>query len=128
MVAGRCDLIIEQGEDWACQFQFLDDYDNAKQLVNPARMDIVDQVGSVLYSLMTEDDPAPDQIPSLVISGEIGLIQAYIPSAVTDTFPPGQYKYDLFTSQDDGDVYAGNQVGRQLFGTVTVNKRITETF
>ena len=128
MVAGRCDLIIEQGEDWACQFQFLDDYDNAKQLINPARMDIVDSIGQILYSLMTEDDPDPDVIPSLTISGSIGLIQAFIPASVTNSFPPGQYKYDLFTTQDDGDEYAGNQIGRQLYGSVTVNKRITETF
>lgn len=128
MVAGRCDLIIEQGEDWSCQFQMLDDYDNPKQLVNPARMDIVDQIGQILYSCVTDDDPPVDEIPSLIVSGDIGLVQAYIPSAVTSNFPPGIYSYDLFTSQDDGDVYAGNQIGRQVFGTVTVNRRITESF
>lgn len=128
MVAAHQDLIIEQGEDWTLQARFLDDFDNARPLVAPARMDIVDNTGSVMHSLFTNLDPEPGTIPGLVISPDIGLIQMHIPASVTNSFPPGAYKYDLFITTDDEDEYAGTQVGRVLEGAITVRKRITGGF
>jgi hypothetical protein len=126
---GSLDLVINQGEDWTVQIQLLDNLDNPKPLVAPARMDIKDKVGTTIHSLVTPEelDP-PEEIPSIAISAEVGILQLHIPHAVTNEFPPGSYAYDLWTTIDDGGEYAGPQVQPEIRGTVHVIKRVTEAF
>ena len=118
-------LVIDQGEDFACQIVWTDGYDNAVQLVTPARLDIKDlTTNQVVISL--NDDAVPEgEIPGIAISNSTGLIQIYIQRTATAAINPGTYAYDLFVTTDDGGDYAGVQTHRLLAGPVTVNKRIT---
>jgi hypothetical protein len=56
----------------------------------------------------------------------MGIVQLHIDNEVTEAMPPGEHLYDLFVTTDDGNAYAGPQTHRLLYGTVTVNKRITQ--
>lgn len=130
MAAGRCDLVIDQGEDWSAQFTFVDQYTRPMPMVeDPARMDIKNAAtGATLHSMVTDLEIDPDVIPQLLISPDVALIQAHIPATVTKDFPPGSYDYDLFYTTSDDGAYADTQIVRGLWGKVLVRKRTTEDF
>jgi hypothetical protein len=126
MPAANVPMVIDQGEDWTADVVWTDNFDEPMPVRHPCRMDIRNTAGAIILTLETDTDPPPGTIPSIQLSGDIGLLQLHIDNAVTEALIPGRYLYDLFASSDDGNVYAGNQITRLLFGEVTVNKRITQ--
>jgi hypothetical protein len=127
MAAAKVDLEIDQGEDWAAQIVYTDEYDEPHKIVHPCRLDIKNNTGAVQVSLSSPDTAPPEgTIPEIAISTDIGLIQLYLEDTATAALVPGQYKYDLFVTITDGNAYAGNQIQRPIQGMVTVNKRTTE--
>lgn len=127
MPAANVPIIIDQGEDWTVQLIWTDNYDEPQNVLAPCRMDVKHTLtGQTMFSLFTPtEELPPGEIPPISLSSEIGMIQLHVPRATTEALIPGQYHYDLFASVDDGDVYAGNQVQRILYGSVIVNKRVT---
>jgi hypothetical protein len=119
-------LDIDQGEDWTASIIYSDDFDNPYNVIAPCRMDIKSKQGATQLSLSTPDAPLPDgEIPEIMLSSDIGLIQIHIEDTTTAALIPGVYKYDLFVTINDGNDYAGNQVQRLIHGEVTVNQRVT---
>ena len=126
MAAAEVNLDMDQGEDWACQIVWTDTLDAPQLIVDPARLDAKDSTGATVLSLQTPTSPPPDgTIPEIAISNEMGLIQLFVDKSTTSAIQPGQYRYDLFVTANDGDAYAGNQTHRLMAGTLTVNKRTT---
>ena len=127
MAAANVPMEIDQGEDWTTTIVYTDDFDEPYNVIAPCRMDIKNAQGAIQLSLETPDTDVPDgTIPSIGVSEEIGLIQLHIEDAVTASLMPGVYRYDLFVTVNDGNEYAGNQVQRLIYGSVTVNQRVTE--
>ena len=126
MSAAYVPLDIDQGEDWTANVVYTDDFDEPYNVVAPCRLDIKNKQGATQLSLTTPDvEPPEGEIPEILLSSEIGMLQLHIEDAVTGALQPGVYKYDLFVNIDDGGEYAGNQVQRLLYGEVTVNQRVT---
>jgi hypothetical protein len=118
---------IDQGEDWTSTIVYTNDYDEPYNVIAPCRLDILSMTGQTQLSLTTPDTTLPEgEIPEIGLSSEIGLIQLHIEDAVTAALVPGQYKYDLFVTVDDGGEYAGSQVQRLVYGQVTINQRVTQ--
>jgi hypothetical protein len=126
MGAANVPIEIDQGEDWTSSIVYTDDFDQPYNVIAPCRLDIKNSGGATQLSLTTPDTTLPDgTIPDIGLSSEIGLIQLHIEDSVTAALIPGVYKYDLFVTVNDGNEYAGNQVQRLVYGTVTVNQRVT---
>jgi hypothetical protein len=126
MAAVKVDLVIDQGEDWASQMIYTDEYDEPYNIIHPCRLDIKNGSGAVQISLSSSDTaPVEGTIPEIAISTEIGLLQFYLEDTATAALNPGQYIYDLFITLNDNNVYAGNQIQRPIQGNVMVNKRVT---
>lgn len=129
MAGGPLDLEIVQGEDWTVQIQSLDDNDNPKPIVSPARMDVRDKMGAIVLSLTTPaENEVPGAVPSIAISGEVALIQLHIPREVSSELTPGSYPYDLWVTIDDEGSYAGFQAAQELRGQFIVHDRVTRDF
>jgi len=126
MGAANVPMEIDQGEDWTSSIVYTDDFDQPYNVIAPCRLDIKNSAGATQLSLLTPDTALPDGvIPDIGLSSEIGLIQLHIEDSATAALIPGVYKYDLFVTVNDGNEYAGNQVQRLIYGTVTVNQRVT---
>ena len=127
MSAANVPIEIDQGEDWTGSIVYTDDFDEPYNVIPPCRMDIKNAGGATQLSLTTPDAEPPDgTIPEIALSSEEGLIQLHIEDSVTGAMVPGGYKYDLFITVNDGNEYAGNQVQRIIYGSVTVNQRVTQ--
>ena len=126
MSAAAVTLVMDQGEDWTANVIWTDSYDQPVNVIHPCRMEIKGGDGSTLVTLETDPDIPDGEIPSIAISSEIGLLQLHLTSAVTAAFPPGLYSYDLFVTTDDENTYAGPQISRLIYGSLSVNKRVTE--
>lgn len=126
MTGASVDIDITQGEDWTTDVIWTDQLDDGIPVVHPCRMDIKSFGGQTLISLTTNPDIPEGEIPGIKASTNIGLLQLHIPKASTVNFPPGQYRYDLFVTTDDGDEYAGPQTVPILVGRVNVHKRTTQ--
>ncbi len=126
MAAANVPMEIDQGEDWTASIVYTDDFDQPYNVIPPCRLDIKNAGGATQLSLLTPDTDVPEgTIPDIGLSSEIGLLQLHIEDSVTAALIPGVYKYDLFVTVNDGDEYAGNQVQRLIYGSVTVNQRVT---
>ena len=126
MSAANVPIEIDQGEDWTSSIVYTDDFDQPYNVIAPCRLDIKSGTGQTQLSLTTPDTTLPEgTIPDIGLSSEIGLIQLHIEDGVTAALIPGVYKYDLFVTVNDGNEYAGNQVQRIIYGSVTVNQRVT---
>jgi hypothetical protein len=118
---------IDQGEDWTSTIVYTNDFDEPYNVIAPCRLDIKSATGQTQISLTTPDVVLPDgEIPEIGLSSEIGLIQLHIEDAATKALVPGEYRYDLFVTVDDGGEYAGSQVQRLIKGQVTINQRVTQ--
>lgn len=126
MAAAHVDLVIDQGEDWSCQIYWTDFYNNPHKLAHPLRMEIRSSLGQTIHTLNSDEDFPAGSIEPIAWSNETGWIQLHIPEESTKTFPPGIYSYDLFVSVNDGAVYAGHQQVRLIYGSMTVNARVTQ--
>jgi hypothetical protein len=125
--AANVPIEIDQGEDWTGTVIYTDDFDQPYNVIPPCRMDIKNSGGATQLSLITPDEEVPEgTIPDIGLSSEIGLLQLHIEDSVTAALRPGVYKYDLFVTVNDGNEYAGNQVQRLIYGSVTVNQRVTQ--
>lgn len=117
---------IYQGEDYTTQIIWTDWADEPVPLTTPCRLDVKDQTGYVVLSLINDGSDIPDgTIPDIAISDSMGLIQIHITREVTAAMPPGQFGYDLFVTVDDGGLYASDQATPLIYGPVNVSKRIT---
>lgn len=126
MSAANVPLVLDQGEDWTTHIVWTDSFDEPLQVVAPCRMDVKSKSGQTQLSLSTPETPPPEgEIPEIDLSNDIGLIQLHVTKEVTQALQPGEYHYDLFVTVSDEDAYAGLQTIRLLYGTVTVNKRVT---
>ena len=119
-------MVINQGEDWTSEVVWTDNYDEPIPVVHPCRMDIKGLDGQTVYQLETNPDLPEGEIPSIGLSTNVGLIQLHIPYTVTQGLNPGEYHYDLFATVDYGTTFPGPQRERLLYGSVTVNKRVTQ--
>jgi len=125
MPAAFVPMVIDQGEDWTSDVIWTDGYDEPLAVVHPCRMDIKSSAGATLLTLETNPDIPDGEIPSINLSTEVGLIQMHVTESITASLPPGEHKYDLFVTVDDGTSPVGPQKIRLLYGSVTVNKRVT---
>lgn len=121
------ELEIIQGEDWTVDIIWTDPYDTGIPVVHPCRLDIKGAGGQTLHTLLTNPELPDGEIPSINLSPNIGLIQLHIENTVTEAFPPGVYRYDLFANVDsDEATFPGAQQHRVISGPVQVIKRVTE--
>lgn len=125
MGAAYVPLDIDQGEDWTATIVYTDEMDQPYNVIAPCRLDIKNAQGATQLSLTTPDVFIDGEIPEINLSSEEGLIQLHIEDLVTGALVPGQYKYDLFITVNDGNEFAGNQVQRLIRGEVTINQRTT---
>jgi hypothetical protein len=116
---------LTQGEDFATQIVWTGVDDAPNNVIHPCRMDVKDAAGTTIISLATLASYPEGEIPEMITSPDIGMIQIYISATATAAMPHGVYGYDLFCTVDDEDAYAGNQINRLMAGQFTVNKRIT---
>jgi len=127
MSGANVPMEIDQGEDWTASITYTNDFDEPYTVIAPCRMDIKNKMGATQLTLTTPEVEIPDgSIPQIGLSSEVGIIQLHIEDTVTASLVPGVYKYDLFVTVNDGNVYAGNQRQRIVYGTCTVNQRVTQ--
>lgn len=125
MPAANVPLVIDQGEDWTTEVIWTDSYENPVQVIHPCQLDIKTNQGQTIVSLVSDPDIPDGEIPGIAISTEIGLLQLHIPAEQTAGLVPGNYDYDLFVTDDNQDDYALPQMQRLIYGSASVNKRIT---
>lgn len=125
MPAANVPLVIDQGEDWTTDIIWTDEHDEPVPLVHPCRLDVRSMGGQVAFTLETNPETPEGEIPGINVSTDIGLLQLHASHEVTAALAPGVYHYDLFVTCDDENEYAGLQRTRLLYGSVTVNKRVT---
>lgn len=123
MPAANVPMIIDQGEDWTTEIVWTDNYEEPMNVISPCRLDIKNSTGATQLSLETNDALPAGETAEIAVSSDIGLIQLHIDHTVTAALLPGEYQYDLFVTVDDG---SGAQINRLLYGSVTVNKRVTQ--
>jgi len=119
------DIDIYQGEDWTCDVVWTDAYDEGIPVMHPCRMDIKTFGGQTIHTLVTDPDIPEGDVPGIKTSTNIGLIQLHIGTDVTRAINPGQYRYDLFVTTDDGSEYAGAQLVPVIAGKVNLHRRTT---
>lgn len=125
MTSAVVPIEVTQGEDFACQIVWTGVDDAPLKVIHPCRMDVKDAGGTIIISLETLASYPEGEIPEMITSPDIGMIQIYISRTATAAMPVGVYGYDLFCTVNDEDAYAGNQVNRLIAGQFSVNKRIT---
>ena len=126
MPAAYVPMEIYQGEDFVSQIVWTDEMDEPHQVVHPCRLDIKSTAGALQLTLETPATELPaGEIPTISLSNDIGMIQLYIEDSVTAALVPGQYKYDIFVTVDDGGIYAGEQRVPLMYGPVNISKRTT---
>lgn len=125
MTAANLPMILDQGEDWAAQLVWTDDLNDPLPVVHPCTMEIKSTTGASLLVLETDPDIPEGTIPDIDVSTDMGLIQIYIPTAVSTNLTVGTHQYDLFVTVDDGNTYSGAQLNRLCSGTFTVRKKIS---
>lgn len=118
-------LDVDQGADFSAQVVWTDAYDVPLNIVEPAQLDIRTPDGGLVLRLHTDDVPPGDEIPPLIVSSTMGLIQIHIRDQVTSVLSPGSYVYDLFVNVDDGDEYASTQRYKLIEGPCLVHARTT---
>jgi hypothetical protein len=127
MGAALVPIDIDQGEDWTTSIVYTDSNDEPYEVIHPCRMDIKNNTGATQLSLMSPATPPTDgSIPDIMLSSEQGIIQIHIEDTVTKSLLPGTYKYDLFVTVTDNGAYAGTQIQRLIYGSVTVHQRVTQ--
>lgn len=123
MPAANVPMEIDQGEDWTVDLIWTDEYDNPVPVVHPCRLDVKAPTGQTIISLSSDPDIPEEDIPPINISTATGILQLHIPAAVTENLNPGSYQYDLFATMENS---GRNQISRLIYGSCTINKRITE--
>jgi hypothetical protein len=125
MPAASVPMVIDRGEDWTSDIIYTDSFDEPVEVTHPCRMSVKDSSGATVFTLETDPDIPDGEIPGINFSSDIGLLQLHMTSSATAAISPGLYQYDLFVTVDNGDMIAGPQIIRLLFGHVTINQRIT---
>jgi hypothetical protein len=121
--AVNVDLDIDQGADFGVQVYWTDAGGNAFTVLPPMRMDLKAITGQIVHSLLVEAGAVTSGIS---YNSRSGLIQLTIDAAVTNTFPAGQYSYDLFITYQDNKVTKSTRLHRLLYGNVNVFGRVTQ--
>lgn len=125
MSAGIVDLEVDQGEDWGVQIFWTDAYNNAQPVNSPMQMDIKNDAGQVIYSLVTTDTAPYPPVQTITYSADTGFIQLQIPKEDTVQFVPGVYSYDLFISVPDPDSDIPLKQTRLIAGSIYVSAKVT---
>jgi hypothetical protein len=125
MTAANLPIVLDQGEDWAAQMIWTDDYNDPIPVVHPCVLTVKSKAGATLLTLETDPDIPEGEIPGIDYSTDMGLIQLYVDSATSSALANGTHSYDLFVTVDDGNDYSGAQWNRLCQGTFTVNKKLS---
>jgi hypothetical protein len=123
--AGRVDLELDQGADYAAQIYWTDGEQNPYTVKSPMRMEIRNETGSVAYTLQTDDNAPVDATKTILYNSDSGLIQLNIPASDTSKLGSGNYTYDLFVTYMDNEVTGTTRLHRLIAGYLTVNGRVT---
>lgn len=119
------DLEIDQGADYGVQLYWTSMDQQPFTVLSPMRMEIRDDVGNTMYTLVTSDGTSTGT-QTILYNSSSGLIQLMIPAADTAGFPAGVYQYDLFVTYQDNAVTNATRLQRLIRGNVYVNKRVTQ--
>lgn len=125
--AANVDLVCDQGADFGIQVYWTDPANNGYTVLSPMRMDIVSDVGTVVYSFITNDQMSQGVTPNILYNQSTGLIQLTMSASETNTIQPGSYSYDLFVTYQDNTVTMSTRVHRLLYGSFTVQRRTTKS-
>lgn len=117
------DLALDQGADFGIQIYWVDAQQQPFTVLSPMRMDIKNEVGNVVQSLMTDDDDPNNT--TILYNSESGLIQLMLSAAQTAAIVPGLYNYDLFVTYMDNAVTSATRLKKLISGTILVNGRVT---
>ena len=123
--AALVDLDIDQGADFGVQIYWTDAESNPFTVLSPMRMQIKSYVGTVIYTLQTDDEAPLDATKTILYNSDSGLIQLAIPAADTALFPTGIHAYDLFVTYQDNEVTNATRLRKLLSGSVNVFGRTT---
>lgn len=125
-MAENLPMVIDQGSDFTAQLIWTDSFDDPVAVVHPCRLDIRGAANQPIASMETDPELPEGETPSISLSTETGLLQLHLPAEQTAAMLPGVYHYDLFATLDAGaDSPMPTQVQRLIYGSVTVNKRVT---
>lgn len=132
------DLDISQGEDFALQLFWTDQINQPYKVCHPMRLQARAATGQTVLDLFTADQA--EELPSdasrtLVYSTEGGVVQAVVPSDVTNQLPAGEELfYDLFVSYESqsSDFITGGEtitvrLAKILQGKIRVQGRVTKS-
>ena len=126
MAATKYDFTIEQGSSFRFSMIYKDSSGNPIDLTNwCARLVWTTDRNISQTFISTNNDLS---LYKFTIEANLGKITLLIPPETTNTFTFNRAKYDL-ELQSDEDFYngAGKDVVRLLYGTVTINKRYSNT-
>lgn len=127
------DLVVhvDQGEDFAAQFYWRDQYGSPIEFTDPVAAVVIDSVGNKVLQFGTaaasNDEDYSLTNPCVYITPELGLFQLTIPSVVTRGLTPGTYRFDLFANATGkGTAYRSPQQYKKVVkGSMVVSSRIT---
>jgi|SRR6476620_6786998 len=121
--AASVDIALDQGADFGIQIYWVDAQQQPFTVLSPMRMDIKDEVGNIIQTLVTNDDDPSN--PTILYNSDAGLVQLMLTAAQTALMVPGLYNYDLFVTYQDNAVTLATRVKKLITGTILVNGRVT---
>jgi hypothetical protein len=92
--AAPVDLSMDRGADFGVQIYWLDPVLTPYTVLSPVKMEIRTDDGEMRLIHVCIDDPDG----GITFSSSNGLIQIVIDASVTETFRPGTYIHDLFST------------------------------
>lgn len=125
--AGIVDIALDQGADFGIQVYWVDAQKQPFTVLAPMRMDIKNEVGAVIETLVTDDDQPDENLKTITYNSESGLVQLMLRASQTALLTPGLYNYDLFVTYQDNDVTGSTRLKKLIAGTILVNGRVTQT-
>ena len=125
--AGIVDLALDQGADFGIQIYWVDAQKQPFTVLSPMRMDIRNEVGAIIESLMTDDEELDESLKTITYNTDSGLIQIMLPAARTSLLTPGLYEYDLFVTYQDNAVTELTRLKKLVAGSILVNGRVTQS-
>lgn len=133
--AVRVDLSVDQGADFAAEIYWTDYYNNPFAIESPIRMDVRDEVTTVMefVAYPTGEEGELSEDVSIRYNSDRGLIQLLISSEKTKDVPAGNYFYDLFVTYRDqfqdpatGEMMNTTRLSKIMYGRMNIRARITK--
>lgn len=133
--AGRADISVDQGADFAVQVVWTDNSGTPYQVVHPIRMQArsSDGVAVLTATSLDETQDNGDAQPSISYNTSLGIIQLNLTSDQTAAMPAGDYFYDLLATYaasaftvDTGVPINATRVQKLLYGKFVVEGSVTK--